>query len=133
MTSEKNTSEAYVLVVLTVGKSDNGKNATLAFSCGLSALAMGRRSAVFLTSDGAIWGYSGSADDIRVQGFPMLGELISNYIDSGGEVILCSVCHKTCSSGSPNQPNNAIMLDGVTIGGFASMIDRGIDGMTVTF
>ncbi len=45
------------VVILTVGKADNGKNATLAFSCALSALAMGHNAAVFLTSDGAVWGY----------------------------------------------------------------------------
>ena len=58
-----------VVVVLTVGKSDNGKNATLAFSCALSALAMGNEASVFLTSDGAVWGYQGSASGISVQGF----------------------------------------------------------------
>jgi predicted peroxiredoxin len=122
-----------VVIVLTVGKSDNGKNATLAFSCGLSALAMGHDAVVFLTSDGAVWGYQGSSSGITVQGFAPLSELIEQFLDSGGRVILCSVCHKTCGPGSPNCGLGGEKLNRAEIGGFASIIELGLNGMSVTF
>jgi len=128
-----NEQSSHVVIMLTVGKADNGKNATMAFSCGMSALAMGYPSTVFLTSDGSVWGFQGSAEGIRVQGFPPLEELIAQYLEAGGELIICSVCHKTCSSGSPERNPTIEMLPETQIGGFATIIERGMGGMTVTF
>lgn len=125
--------EPTVLVVLTTGKADNGKSATLAFSCGMSALAMGHPSIIFLTSDGSVWGYQGSATDIRVQGFPPLSSLIEQYLSAGGDLIICSVCHKTCSSGGPEDQPTVKMLAQTKIGGFATIIERGMGGMSFTF
>ena len=125
--------EQNVVVVLTVGKSDNGKNATLAFSCAFSALAMGHKAAVFLTSDGAVWGYRGSANGITVQGFPPLSDLIGQYLDEGGRLILCSVCHKTCSTGDPDTQPSIEKLPQTEIGGFATILDLAMGGLAVTF
>ncbi|MCA8999090.1 MAG: DsrE family protein [Planctomycetaceae bacterium] len=126
-------SNPHVLIMLTVGKADNGKNATMAFSCGMSALAMGHPATIFLTSDGSVWGFQGSAEGIRVQGFPPLEDLIAQYLDAGGDLIICSVCHKTCSTGNPHSNPTIEMLPQTQIGGFATIIDRGMGGMTVTF
>lgn len=123
----------YVVVIVTVGKSDNGKLATLGFSCGLSAVSMGRPTAVFLTSDGAVWAFEGSAEGISVQGFPPLFELIRQYLQSGGRIILCSVCHRTCSSGCPNTPSQVAILPQIEMGGFATILDLAIGGTTITF
>lgn len=122
-----------VVVMLTSGKADNGKSATLAFSCGLSALAMGHSAAVFLTSDGAVWGYRGSANGITVQGFPPLTELIEQYTASGGRIILCSVCHKTCSAGGPSEVSQIEKLESTEIGGFATILELAANGTTVSF
>jgi predicted peroxiredoxin len=126
-------SDRNVVVILTSGKSDNGKNATLAFSCGLSALALGHNAILFLTSDGAVWGYAGSATGISVQGFPALTELIEQFLQGGGRIILCSVCHRTCSSGGPLNPPASERLPQAEIGGFTTALDLAIDGITVTF
>lgn len=122
-----------VVVILTVGKSDNGKNATLAFSCGLSALAMGYSASVFLTSDGAVWGYRGSAAGITVQAFPPLTDLIQQFQEDGGRIILCSVCHRTCSIGSPEDMPTSEKLPGTEVGGFATIIELAVDGASITF
>ena len=122
-----------VVVILKVGKADNGKNATLAFSCALSALAMGQNPIVFLTSDGAVWGYKGSAKGIVVQGFPPLSELVDQYLQGGGRLILCSVCHRTCSSGSPDDPATVEKLPETEIGGFATILEHAMNGFSVSF
>ncbi|MCC9601261.1 DsrE family protein [Stieleria sp. JC731] len=122
-----------VVIVLTSGKSDNGKNATMAFSCGLASIAIGRPTTVFLTSDGAVWGYQGSSSGIAVQGFPPLSELIEQYVDAGGEIMLCSVCHTTCSVGPPGGKLEIEKLPGIEIGGFTAVLDLAIGGTTMSF
>ncbi len=125
--------EPNVLVILTTGKSDNGKSATMAFSCGMSALAMGHPATIFLTSDGSVWGYQGSAFGMCVQGFPPLADLIQQYFLAGGELIVCSVCHKTCGPGGPDVNPTAEMLTQARMGGFATIIELGMGGMSFTF
>ena len=125
--------ESPVVIMLTSGKSDNGKNATLAFSCGMSALALGQPTSMFLTSDGAVWGYKGSAQGITVQGFPPLNDLIQNYLDAGGRLLLCSVCHKTCSSGGPEPGAPAHMLEQTEIAGFATLVELAQQGTCISF
>ncbi|MCC9658932.1 DsrE family protein [Rhodopirellula halodulae] len=122
-----------VVVTLTSGKEDNGKNATMAFSCGLASLSLGKPTTIFLTSDGAVWGYQGTAQGIAVQGFPPLSELIDQYLEAGGEVILCSVCHTTCSVGPPGGGPPVKKLPGIVIGGFTTVVDRAIGGTTISF
>lgn len=124
--------EKCVTIVLTVGKSDNGKNATLAFSAALAAVAMGHPTAVFMTGDGAVWGYKGSAAGISVQGFPPLAELIQEYQAAGGRLLLCSVCHLTCSSGGPHNTPSVQMLDRTEIAGFATAIELATRGPCLT-
>lgn len=127
-----NSKQQQVVIVLTVGKADNGKNATLAFSCGMSALAMGYGATVFLTSDGAVWGYRGSSQGIAVQGFPPLQELLEEYLAQGGRLILCSVCHRTCGPGAPHDAA-AEKLPNVEIGGFATILELASNGVSVSF
>lgn len=121
-----------VVVVLTSGKADNGKQATLAFSCGMSALALGYEATVFLTSDAAIWGYDGTANGITVQGFPPLAELIDAFSQAGGQILLCSVCHQTCSIGNSSILASQKRAD-TSIAGFATIIERSIGGSCITF
>jgi predicted peroxiredoxin len=122
-----------VVIIVTVGKSDNGKQATMAFSCAMSAQALGHNVAIFLTSDGAVWGYRGSAQGIMVQGFPPLAELINQFLDEAGRLILCSVCHQTCGSGGPGDAPMVEKLPQAEIGGFATIIDLAVDGIALTF
>ncbi|MCA9079009.1 MAG: DsrE family protein [Planctomycetaceae bacterium] len=128
MSAEKN-----VVVMLTSGKSDNGKNATLAFSCALSSIALGQPTSVFLTSDGAVWGYHGSASGITVQGFPPLSDLIQQFLDAGGTLLLCSVCHRTCSSGGPDDDPHGRALGQTRIAGFATVVELALNGVCITF
>ncbi|MBM4372318.1 MAG: hypothetical protein FJ098_11730, partial [Deltaproteobacteria bacterium] len=57
------------LIVLTTGKQDRGTRATLAFSWGCAALAMGQQAAIYLTMDGTIWAASAATKGVSVAGF----------------------------------------------------------------
>lgn len=126
-------SKQQTVVILTVGKSDNGKRATLAFSCAMSALAIDQDAVVFLTSDGAVWGYQGSAEGTVTQGFPPLQELIEQFREAGGRLLMCSVCHRTCSSGGIADLPSSSLIDGAEIAGFATVLELAAQGVCVTF
>ena len=125
--------EKTCVVILTHGKYDNGKAATLAFSCGLSGLTLGMPAVIFLTGDGAVWGYKGSAQGISVQGFASLDTLIKQFVDLGGRMLLCSVCHKTCSSGGPADPPTTEPLPSIEMAGFTTVIELAANGVCVNF
>ena len=94
---------------------------------------MGQSATVFLTSDGAVWGYQGSTVGISVQGFPNLEELLAQYLDGGGRLLLCSVCHRTCSTGGPDVAPATEMLPGTEIAGFATVLELAEGGVCITF
>ncbi|MEZ6096284.1 MAG: DsrE family protein [Pirellulaceae bacterium] len=121
------------LIILTEGKSDNGRKATIAFSMALSALAMGHPATVFLTSDGAVWGYRGSARQVIVPGFSPLAELIQQFIEGDGRILLCSTCHRTCGIGDPDAPPTVEKLDAAGIAGMATILEIAASGCTMTF
>ena len=121
------------LIILTEGKADNGRKATLAFSMALSAIAMGLDVSIFLTSDGAVWGYEQSAFGISAPGFAPLNNLIEQYTQLDGKLKLCSTCHMTCGAGDPRKGPNVEKLDCVEITGMASVIEYAIGGTTMTF
>lgn len=122
-----------LLVILTEGKADNGRKATIAFSMGLSALAMEMEVCVFLTSDGAVWGYDKSGFGITVPGFLPLEELIAQFGESGGKLSLCSTCQMTCGAGDPRTGPTAQKLPGVEVVGMATVLEFAIGGTTMTF
>ncbi len=94
-----------LIVMLTSGKEDRGKRATLAFSAACSALAMGGETQVFLVGDGAHWGYEGHTSNIKHAGFPSLRELMSEFVELGGQIYVCSTCDKVCAvPGELDQP-----------------------------
>ena len=122
-----------MLIILTEGKADNGRKATLAFAMGLSAVAMGLDVTIFLTSDGAVWGYDLSAYGVSVPGFSPLSELIDHYVETGGKLQLCSTCQMTCGAGDPRKGPNVEKLACVEIAGMATIVELAIAGSTLTF
>ena len=122
-----------VVIVLTEGKSDNGRKASLAFSAGLASLALGMETTIFLTSDGAIWGYEGSADGITVQGFVSLDQLIEQFLLAEGRLLLCSTCHMTCGPGRPDRKPAVTKLAGAELGGLTAVLELASRGTCLTF
>jgi len=91
-----NDRDAKMLIMLTTGPEDGGKRATLAFSAACCAAAMGTRTSVFLVGEGAVWGYVGRASGVQQPGFPPLEELVTDFVDAGGEGLICSACDQVC-------------------------------------
>ena len=122
-----------VLIVLTEGKSDNGRKATVAFSVGVTARAQGAETTIFLTSEAAVWGYEGSGAGIASQGFAPLSELIQTYLETDGKIMLCSTCWKTCGSGSPLNQQQHEVMPGVKIAGLSTVVELADQSTCLTF
>jgi len=80
------------MVVLTTGKQDRGARATLAFSWACSALALGKKTAIFLTMDGTVWSLQGFADGVQVDGFEPLSCYVESFLSMGGKMFVCAPC-----------------------------------------
>ena len=115
-------SQAYdSLIVLTTGKQDRGARATLAFSWACSALALGKRAAMFLTMDGTVWGIEGSAAAVQVQGFEPLGNYIETFRGLGGAVLVCAPCTEYyCAFTRDGKPMP--LIEGAELAGLATVV-----------
>jgi predicted peroxiredoxin len=84
--------KADTMIVLTTGKQDRGTRATLAFSWGCAALAMGQNVSVYLTMDGTIWAVKGAAKGVEVGGFEPLEDYVEQFLGLGGKILVCAPC-----------------------------------------
>jgi predicted peroxiredoxin len=73
---------------------DNCDKATIGFAMADTAVASGKDTMVFLSSEGVRLAQKGYADSINEQGFPPLKALIDNFAKAGGKIYVCTVCAK---------------------------------------
>jgi predicted peroxiredoxin len=120
-------------VILTSGAEDGGKRATLALSAACTANAMDLDTIVFLVGDGAHWGYEGRAEGVHAPGFPPLADLMESFLESGGQVFLCSACYAVCAL--PTDADGTLLRRhrGVRLQGLASVLFHTLEGSSVTF
>ncbi len=123
-----------VLIMLTSGNDDNGKRATLAFSAANSAIAMEHPTALFLVGDGTHWAYTGNIKGVRVAGFPALYELMEQFMDQGGDIMICSTCSSTggCSIDA-SEGERRHLLPGILQAGFPTVVSLAHAGASLTF
>ena len=117
--------DAYA-VILASGPEDGGKRATLALAAACTAQAMDLDTIVFLLGDGAHWAYAGYAEQVHAPGFPALTGLIDLFIESGGQLLLCSACDGICAVPSKRRCD-------VRVAGLASLLSHTVGGSAMTF
>ena len=120
-----------VTILLMSGTDDGGKRATLAFVAALSAAAMERPVQVFLAGDGAVWGDPDQADPVNMPGFPSLAELIQEYLDLGGALLVCSTCERYCSAHQPGAAGKR--WPALQVRGMAAFLESQGDGFSLSF
>ena len=120
-------------VLLTTGPEDGGKRATLAISAACTAQAMDLNTIMFLVGDGVHWGYEGHADDVHVQGFSPLHELMEAFLEMGGQILMCSACDAVCSRPIDTQGRPLARRIGVRPQGLAAVLSHTLHGSSVTF
>jgi len=81
------------VVSLTHAKNDTDK-ATVAFVVANAAVASDKDTLVFLSIEGTRLSQKGYADDIHEEGFAPLKDLMTNFVNAGGKIYVCSPCFK---------------------------------------
>lgn len=118
-------------ILLMSGKEDGGKRATLAFVAAVSAAAMERPVQVFMAGDGALWGDPGQAQGVEMQGFPPLVELVQEFLDLGGVLLVCSTCERFCMPQKSDAAENRWPT--LQVRGMAALLESQGGGYSLSF
>ena len=73
---------------------DDPDRATVAFVVATAAVASGKETMVFLSTEGVRLAIAGAADAIHEEGFQPLKDLIAGFVEAGGTILVCSPCFK---------------------------------------
>jgi len=80
-----------VVINLATGLED-AERATVAFLVGGAAVQQGRPVAMFLTKEAVRLALPGYAEAVACDGCPPLARLLQQYVDGGGELLVCPIC-----------------------------------------
>ena len=80
-----------VVINLATGLED-AERVTVAFLVGGAAVEQGKRVAMFLTKEAVRLGLSGYAEAVACDGCPPVSRLLRQYVDRGGELLVCPIC-----------------------------------------
>jgi predicted peroxiredoxin len=101
---------------------DNPDKATVAFLIANSAVASGKETMVFLSTEGVRLSQQGYADEIREPGFPPLKELMDSFAKAGGKIFVCTPCF------NKRKLNTTLLVPGAVMVGGASLVEFLSDG-----
>jgi uncharacterized protein len=104
------------VINLTCSKNDTDK-ATVAFVVANAAVASDKDTLVFLSIEGVRLAQPGYADDIHEEGFAPLKDLITNYVNAGGKIYVCSPCFKK------RKLDDTALIPGAAIVGGAKLVE----------
>jgi len=96
---------------------DNSDKATVAFVIANAAAASDKETLVFLSIEGVRLSQKGYADSIHEEGFAPLKDLMTNFVNAGGKIFVCSPCFNKRKL----DPNN--LVAGATIVGGAKLVE----------
>lgn len=84
---------AKLLVSITNAKNDTDR-ATVGCVVANASVASGVDTVIFLSTEGVRLAQEGYADDIHEEGFAPLKKLLTDFVDVGGTIWVCSPCFK---------------------------------------
>jgi predicted peroxiredoxin len=94
---------------------ENPEMAVLPFIHAVGALTMDVNAVVFLLANAALIAKKGFAEQVKVGDLPPLGELLHNFQELGGKLLVCGPCCKSRAIGEDE------LVPGATIVGAASL------------
>jgi predicted peroxiredoxin len=120
---QEETGMARLLFHCTHGR-DDPERAIVPFIAANVAAASGQEAAVVLTVEGAWLCRRGYAETVERDGFPKLAELLSSFVEAGGEIWGCSACT------TPRGITEDDLVPGARIVGAAAIVAAVADGAT---
>lgn len=103
---------AKVVINLATGLED-AERATVAFLVGGAAVERGKQVTMFLTKEAVRLALPGYAEAIACDGCPPLAQLVQQYADGGGNLLVCPICFSARKLGEVELVPNA-RLGGAT-------------------
>lgn len=94
---------------------DNPDKATVGFVVANAAAASDKETIVFLSIEGVRLSVKGYADDIAEPGFSPLKDLMTNFVNAGGKIYVCSPCFKKRQLDENNLVAGAIIVGGAKL------------------
>ena len=101
---------------------DDPERATVPFIAANVAAASGQEAVVLLTIEGAWLCKRGYAETVTADGFPELIELLTSFVEAGGQLWGCSACT------TPRGITDADLVPGAQIVGAATIVAAVADG-----
>src|SRR5213592_2465519 len=117
-------SNGKVVINLATGMED-AERVTVAFLVGSAAVEKGKQVAMFLTKEAVRLGLPGYAEATACDGCPPLSRLFQQYIDGGGELLVCPICFNA------RQLDEANLVPHARLGGATPLWEWIGDGATV--
>ena len=74
--------------------SDDPERATLSFIVGNVAASADQEAVVLLTIEGVWLAKRGCADGVQKEGFPVLKDVMQQFVSNGGQIWACGTCTK---------------------------------------
>src|SRR5713226_7944508 len=96
---------------------DDPDRATVAMVVANAAVASGKNTMVFLSSEGVRLAVKGVADNIHEEGLQPMADLVKNYLAAGGAFWVCSPCFMKRGYGEGD------LIEGATIVGGARLVE----------
>ena len=96
---------------------DDADRATVAMVVANAAVASGKNTMVFLSSEGVRLATKGVAETISEEGFQPMATLLSNFLAAGGTLWVCSPCFKK------RDYTDSHLIEGATIVGGAKLVE----------
>lgn len=103
-------------VSVTNAKNDTDR-ATVGFVVANAAVGSDQETLVFVSTEGVRLAEEGYADDIQEEGFAPLKELMTNFVEAGGTIWVCSPCFKKRGLDEAN------LIKGATVVGGAKLVE----------
>lgn len=104
---------------------DDPDRTTVAFVLANAALGSEKETVVFLSTEGVRVSQEGYADDINEEGFAPLSQLMGNFVEGGGRILVCAPCF------NKRGLDPARLIDGAAVVGGATLIEFISEGVPV--
>lgn len=94
---------------------ENPEMAVMPFIHAVGALTMDVEAVVFLLANAAMIAKRGFAEQIKVGALPPLGELLHNFQEMGGKLLVCGPCCKSRAIGEDELVSGAKIVGAATL------------------
>jgi predicted peroxiredoxin len=103
------------LLIVSTHSNDDPERATIPFVLGLTAVSQGKEAVVLLQIDGVWMARKGFAELVRDESFPPAAEMMNQFLEAGGRLLVCGPCAKKRRLEPADLIEGAVIVNAPTI------------------